>query len=71
MTLLFPISDKSQETIFPIIIDHIDSGAEIYSDKFSTYVSRRGNSHLENLGYGHYFINHFGIRRSNSKFYTG
>ena len=56
--LLFPIPDKSQETIFPLILGHIDAGAEIYSDKFSTYISRRGNSHLENLGYEHYFINH-------------
>jgi len=56
--LLFPIPNKSQDIIFPILQEHVDEGAQICSDKFSTYVSRDGTSHLEELGFEHYFINH-------------
>jgi len=58
ITLLFPVTNKSQDTLLPIIEEHIQEGAQIISDKFSTYVSRNGESHLEPLGYEHYYVNH-------------
>lgn len=58
MLLLFPVANKSKETLFPLLIEHVDEGAEILSDKFASYVTRTGRSHLEPLGYSHYFINH-------------
>src|SRR4051812_41380634 len=56
--LLFPIPDKSQETIFPLLIEPVDEGSEIISDKFSSYITSRGRSHIEELGFNHYYINH-------------
>src|SRR5262249_18308268 len=58
LLLLFPVQNKSQETLFPIIVDHVDEESEIISDKFSSYVTRGGHSHLAELGFDHYFINH-------------
>ena len=58
ITLLFPIQDKTKETLLPIILEHVKEGSEIISDKFSTYVTRNGRSHLNEIGYEHYFINH-------------
>ena len=58
LTLLFPVPDKKKETLHPIILDHVQEGAEVISDKFSSYITRRGRSHLDELGYEHYFINH-------------
>lgn len=56
--LLFPIPDKSKETLLPILVDHVEEGTEVISDKYSSYVTRNGRSHLEEIGFDHYFINH-------------
>lgn len=56
--LLFSVLDKKKETLLPLIIEYVDQGAEIFSDKFSTYVTRNGKSHIEEFGYDHYYINH-------------
>ena len=58
LVLLFPVADKSRATLLPILIEHVDEGSEIISDKFSSYVTRNGNSHLEESGFEHYFVNH-------------
>ena len=56
--LLFPVPNKTQQTLFPLIIDHVDQGTQVLSDKASTYVTRTGNSHIEELVFEHYYINH-------------
>jgi len=48
--LLFPVENKTQQTLFPIIQNHVQEGAQIILDKFSSYVSRNGVSHLDQLG---------------------
>ena len=58
LLLLFPVQNKAQETLFPLIVEHVDSGSQIVSDKAATYVTRGGRSHLEELGFEHYYINH-------------
>ena len=51
ITLLFPVENKTQQTLFPIIQNHVQEGAQIISDKLSSYVSRNGVSHLDQLGF--------------------
>jgi len=59
ISLLFHVENRQQDTLFPIIEDHIEPGAVILSDMFATYVNPRNlNSHLNQLGFRHYFINH-------------
>ena len=57
ITLLFPVLNKTQDTLLPIIQEYIQEGPLI-DDNFSTYVRRRGVSHLDLLGYNHCSINH-------------
>ena len=58
LTLLFPVPDKTRATLLPILVEHVSNEAQVISDKFSTYVTRNGRSHLEEAGFEHYFINH-------------
>ena len=56
--LLFPAPDKKKGALLPIEVDHIEQRVKVISDKFTAYASRIGHSHLEELGFQHYFINH-------------
>ena len=42
----------------PLIVENVNPGSKIYSDKFSSYVTKFSNSHLNPLGFDHYFVNH-------------
>ena len=55
---LFPIKDKKESTIIPIITDNISKNSIIISDKFSTYVTKGNRSKIQDKGYNHFFINH-------------
>ena len=56
--LLFPALDKTKETVHPIIVEHIEQGADIISDKYRTYISQNRRSQIEGYGFDHFFINH-------------
>ena len=58
LVLLFPVPNRSKETLLPILIEHVEEGATVISDKYSSYVSRNNHSHIVDAGYQHYFINH-------------
>jgi len=58
LTLIFPVQDKTKDTLLPIVVSHVAEGATIISDKFSSYITRYDRSHLEELGFEHYFVNH-------------
>src|SRR5437763_1406269 len=49
---------KKKETLLSILINHVEPGSEVYSDKASSYVTVRGRSHLEEYGFNHYYVNH-------------
>ena len=52
--LLFPVNDRSQETLIPIIQKHVAPGAEIYSDGWASYLC------LNRKGYKHFSVIHDG-----------
>ena len=57
--ILYCVKDRTQQTLFPIIQDHIKADSSIFKDKFSVYVNAHTNtSHLEQLGYNHSWVNH-------------
>ena len=58
LPLIFTIQNKEKSTLLPIIQDHVNEGATVISDKFSSYISRNNNSHIDEIGFNHYFINH-------------
>lgn len=58
LVLLFPVPNKARETLLPIVVEHVSEGSQIFSDKYSSYVTRNGRSHLGPEGFEHYFINH-------------
>jgi len=58
ISLLFPVPNKSKETLLPILLEHVEEGAQVISDKYSSYITRFDRSHLEEVGFDHYFINH-------------
>ena len=58
MVLLFPVPNKSKEVLLPILIEHVEEGAQVISDKYSSYVTRFGRSHIDEVGFEHYFVNH-------------
>jgi len=58
ISLLFPVPNKSKEVLLPILIEHVEEGAQVISYKYSSYVTRFGRSHLEEVGFDHYFVNH-------------
>ena len=59
IVLLFPVQNKSKEVLLPILVQHVEEGSQVFSDKYSSYVTRFGRSHIEEEGFDHYFINHF------------
>jgi hypothetical protein len=57
--VLIHVDDKSQNTLHPIIQNHVKTGSKIYSDKMASYVDGRNNiSKLNRLGYQHVWTNH-------------
>jgi len=42
--------------LLPILVQHVEEGSQVFSDKFSSYVSRYNL--IEEQGFDHYFINH-------------
>ena len=58
-TILFHVENKSRNTLIPLILEYATPNTTIYSDKFSSYINPRNNhSHLNDLGFTHYNINH-------------
>ena len=58
LALLFPVQNKAKETLLPTLVDHVEEGSQVISDKYSSHVTRFGRSHRREEGYDHYFINH-------------
>lgn len=57
--LLFKVQNRKKETLWPIIEEYIDEESTVYSDKMASYVNTRTNeSHLEGLGFKHFWVNH-------------
>jgi len=55
IALLFHVPNRTQ----PLIEAHVEQGATIISHMFASYVDARNfQSHLQQLGFTHYFINH-------------
>ena len=50
--LLFPVDDRSEETLLPIIKKYVVPGSTIYSDGWAAYRNLRNN------GYEHYTVIH-------------
>jgi transposase-like protein len=46
------IPDRTEDSVVPLIIDHVDPNASVYTDEF------RGYSKLKSLGYNHQTVNH-------------
>jgi hypothetical protein len=59
MVLIFVANDKSKQSLHPHILNHCSPGSVIVSDKMASYVNAKTNeSHLEQLGYTHFWVNH-------------
>lgn len=58
IVLLFPVPNKNKNTLLPILVSNVEQGATVISDKFSSYISRNNYSHIDDLGFEHYFVNH-------------
>ena len=50
--LIYPVSDRSEDTLLPIIQRHLEPGSTIYSDGWSVYCG------LNDLGYHHFTVLH-------------
>lgn len=50
--LIYPVSDRSEDTLIPIIERHVEAGFTIYSDGWSAYCG------LNELGYNHFIVLH-------------
>ena len=50
--LIYPVSDRSEDTLLPIIQRHVEPGSTIYSDGLSAYCG------LNDLGYHHFTVLH-------------
>lgn len=50
--LIYPVSDRSEDTLIPIIKNHVEAGSTIYSDGWSAYCG------LNELGYNHFTVLH-------------
>lgn len=50
--LIYPVSDRSEDTLIPIIKRHVEAGSTIYSDGWSAYCG------LNELGYNHFTVFH-------------
>jgi len=58
IVLLFSVQNKSKEVLLPFLVQHVEEGSQVISDKYSSYVTRFGRPHIEEEGFDHYFINH-------------
>ena len=53
------MDDKLQNSLLPIIYQHCEQGATIISDSIDSYVNYRSSeSHIENMGFTHFWVNH-------------
>lgn len=50
--LIYPVSDRTEETLLPIIERHVEKDATIYSDGWSAYCK------LNEAGYEHFTVIH-------------
>jgi transposase-like protein len=50
--ILYPVSDRTETTLLPIIERHVEKGATIYSDGWSAYCP------LNEMGYSHFTVLH-------------
>lgn len=50
--ILYPVSDRTKETLIPLIQCHVSSGSTIFSDGWSAYCD------LNSLGYDHFTVLH-------------
>lgn len=50
--ILYPVGDRTEETLIPIIQRHVEVGSTIYSDGWSSYCS------LNDIGYEHFTVTH-------------
>ena len=50
--ILYPVNDRSEETLLPLIERHVEKGSSIYSDGWSAYWD------LNNRGYKHFTVLH-------------
>lgn len=50
--LIYPVSDRLEDTLITIIERHVEAGSTIYSDGWSAYCS------LNELGYHHFTVPH-------------
>ena len=57
-TLLSLVLNKRKETLISILINHVEPGSGIYSDKLSPRLTSDGRSHLEEYCLNHYYINY-------------
>ena len=57
--VVYHVDNKSRGILIPKIIDHVNPGAIILTDKSSSYLNiRRNLSALDPLGFNHFWINH-------------
>ena len=60
-TIVYPVLYRTKKQLIPYILLHVNHGATIYTDRFSSYFNNRVGppaSHLEIYGYRHIGINH-------------
>ncbi|XP_060590076.1 uncharacterized protein LOC132745237 [Ruditapes philippinarum] len=50
--ILYPVKDRTADTLIPLIERHVEKGSTIYSDGFSAYF------HLNDMGYRHFTVIH-------------
>ena len=57
--VLYPVFQRNKDHLISIILRHVAHGSTIYSDCWSGYFNNRTReSHLSELGYVHYVVNH-------------
>ena len=58
-TKLFYVENRKKNTLLSLILQHVEPGSVIISDKFSSYLNiKRDESFLDNFGYYHFWVNH-------------
>ena len=50
--VVYPVPDRSKETLLPLIQRHVAKGSTIYSDSWASYFT------LNDLGYKHFTVIH-------------
>jgi transposase-like protein len=50
--ILYPVKDRTADTLIPLIERHLEKGSTIYSNGFSAYF------HLNDMGYRHFTVIH-------------